>query len=227
MASASAQTPSPTASPTLPPSNKPYIRFGNTIASPHFVDAVITQGNVSYTWSNYGFAQFSGWIETFAVGDGQITIYQNNNGTRGKQLVTGTWYLTPGPLVVVVKDSWPPSQPWNVETIAASYVPSNDGMSGVRLFNLSPDTQSAGLAAGNQTLVDGVKYSIGSVWAPVKPDSLTFNAFDDNSKQSLASSTFTPPPAPFVFTAFLVGVQNSTSSAYTTRIVPLIDAPEQ
>ena len=28
--------------------------------------------------------------------------------------------LTPGPLVVALKDVWPPSQPKNIETIAAS-----------------------------------------------------------------------------------------------------------
>jgi|EP01047_Picozoa_sp_COSAG01_P068163 hypothetical protein len=39
-------------------------------------------------------------------------------------------------LQVAMKDTWPPNQPKNVETIAASYVPPLNG-SKVRLFNLA------------------------------------------------------------------------------------------
>ena len=58
-------------------------------------------------------------------------------GTRGAQLMSTPIPLTPGPLVVVLKDScpdrdeptskcgpaWPPSKATAVETIAASFVP--------------------------------------------------------------------------------------------------------
>jgi hypothetical protein len=220
-------TPAPplTPSPTLPPNNKPYIRFGNTIPSPNAVDAVITQGNTSYTWTNYGFSKFSGWVEIFEDGYGQIQIYENNGGTRGKLLLTTEIPLTPGPLVVVVKDMWPPTGFTNVETIAASYVPPSAPNSGVRLFNLSPDTKQAGLQVNGNTAVNYVKYTLGSVWANVEEDKqATFVAFDSSSNKNLATSSFTPPTAPFVFTCFLVGLQSG--GTYSTRIVPLIDAPE-
>lgn len=220
-------TPSPpeTPSPTLPPNNRPYIRFGNTIPSANFVDAVITQGNISYTWTNYGFSKFSGWVEVFVDGYGQMQIYQNNAGSRGSLLLTTEIPLTPGPLVVVVKDMWPPKVPSNVETIAASYVPPTPPNSGVRLFNLSPDTPQAGLQSNGKTLVNYVKYTLGSFWANIPEDvEGTFTVFDTSSNKVLASSTFTPPTAPFVFTTFLIGLQ--TGGTYGTRVVALIDAPE-
>jgi hypothetical protein len=223
----STATPSPpeTPSPTLPPNNKPYIRFGNTIPSANFVDAVITQGNITYTWTNYGFSKFSGWVEVFEDGYGQIQIYQNNGGSRGSLLLTTEIPLTPGPLVVVVKDMWPPKVASNVETIAASYVPPAKPNSGVRLFNLSPDTAQAGLQANGKTLVNNVKYTLGSIWANIPEDTeATFSVFDSSSNKVLATSTFTPPTSPFVFTNFLVGLQSG--GTYGTRIVALIDAPE-
>lgn len=220
-------TPSPTASPTLPPNNKPYIRFGHTIPSSNNVDAVITQASTKFTWTNYQFGQFSGWVEVFEDGYGTIDIYQNNGGTRGALLVSTTIPLTPGPLVVVVKDFWPPKQASNVETIAASYVPFSSG-SGARLFNLSPDTVSAGMQVNGQALVDSVKYTLGSVWAAIPVASATFTIFNDAGKAVLTSDTFTPPPNPFVFTNFLIGLNNaSTGSKFACRAVPLIDAPEQ
>ena len=58
--------------------------------------------------------------------------------------------LTTGPLVIALRPDnvpaghvWPPTAT-SIETIAASYVPVAAGQSGVRLFNLSPDTAAAG-----------------------------------------------------------------------------------
>ena len=220
-------TPSPTASPTLPPDNKPYIRFGHTIPTGNNVDAVITQASTIYNWSNYHFGQFSGWVDVFKVGFGTIDIYQNNGGSRGALLLTTTIPLTPGPLVVVVKDYWPPKVASNVETIAASYVPFAMG-SAARLFNLSPDTESAGMQVNGQALVDNIKYTLGSVWAAVPVTSATFSIFNDKGNAVLTTDTFTPPPNPFVFTNFLIGLNNATAgSKFACRAVPLIDAPEQ
>jgi hypothetical protein len=219
-------TPSPpTMAPTLPPNDKPYIRFGHTIPCAEKVDATIKQGNVTYTWSNYKFGQFSSWVEIFHNGVGEITIAEAGTSTK---FVTKTIPLTPGPLVVVIKDLWPPTRPTAVETIAASYVPEPIPTdSGVRLFNLASDVKEAGLKAGGKTLVSHVKYTIGSEWAPIPVESATFTVFDQKTGKTLATTTTTPPHNPFVFTTFLIGLQNATTnSAYTTQIVPLIDAPE-
>lgn len=62
----------------------------------------------------------------------QITVKEHGTGSV---LLSTKIPLTPGPLVVVIKDSWPPKEPKNVETIAASFVPPTNG-SAVRLFNL-------------------------------------------------------------------------------------------
>lgn len=51
---------------------------------------------------------------------GTITIKDH---ATGKTLLSTKIPLTPGPLVVVVKDTWPPNAPKNIETIAASFVP--------------------------------------------------------------------------------------------------------
>jgi len=212
--------------PTVPPNTKPYIRFGHTIAASHNVDAVITQGTTSYTWTNYAFSQFSTWVEIFQNGYGNITIYENNKGSRGPALMTKTIPLTPGPLVVVIKDYWPPSVASNVETIAASYIPIDSG-AGVRLFNLSPDTPSSGMKVGGVTLIDQVKYTIGSSWVPIPDVSQTFTVFNDRTGATLAQDTVTPPAAPFVFTNFLIGLNSvSPTSKFYTRVIPLIDAPE-
>ena len=215
-----------TNAPTLPPNTRPYIRFGDTVPAANHVDAVITQGNISYTWSNYGFGQFSDWVEVFYNGEGVIQIFENTNGNRGPVLVTKTIPLTPGPLVVVVKDFWPPHDGHNVETIAASYVPV-DGVTGVRLFNLSPDTMLAGMTRNGNPLIDKVHYTLGSGWEIVKDDQATFAAFNDANKAPLGSDTTSPPSPPFVFTNFLIGLNNvSSGSPFATRMVPLIDAPE-
>ena len=215
-------TPPPTVSPTLPPNNKPYIRFANTVAADHKITATITQGTTNYTWTDYPFGKFSSWVEIFSSGEGIITLVDSDTGS---QLLSTAIPLTPGPLVVAVKDYWPPSQPSNVETIAASYVPVASG-SGVRLFNLSPDTASASMSSGGSTLVSDVKYSIGSIWASIPAAKATFAVTDYTTGKSLATDTYTAPPAPFVFTNFLIGLQNATDAAYKTQLVPLVDAPE-
>ena len=60
---------------------------------------------------------------------GTITIKDSGSGAT---LLSTKIPLTPGPLVVVVKDTWPPSKPTSVETISASFVPPKTG-SAVRL----------------------------------------------------------------------------------------------
>jgi len=215
----------PTAAPTLPPNNKPYIRFGNVVPSNNSVDAVITQGSTTYTWSQVAFGQFSGWVEVFAEGTGTIQIYENN-GARGALLLTTTIPLTPGPLVVVTKDYWPPAHPYNIETIAASYTP-NPFSSGVRLFNLSPDTKDAGMLASGKVILNDIAYTLGSDWVVIPQGSETFTVVDSVSNKTLAADTTAPPNAPFVFTNFLIGLQSANNgSAYATQVVPLIDAPE-
>ena len=157
--------PTPTPTPT-PPKGSPCIRFGNTIPSSNVVDATITQGDTSHTWSDYRFSQFSEWLNIFSPGAGQITVKDHSSGDV---LLTATIPLTPGPLLVVVKDFWPPRAAKNVETIAASFSPPKVG-SAVRLFNLAPDVPSADLLLGStsgKVLAHAVKYSLGSPWTPV------------------------------------------------------------
>ena len=231
--------PTPEPKPTLPPPTKPYIRFAHALPSANNLDAEITQASSgkSYTWVNYKFGEFSKWVEIFEDGWGSITLWQNTNGQRVEPALLSNHSipLTPGPLVVAVKaniglvnrSAWPPNDGTNVETIAASYVPpANSNQSGVRLFNLSPDTDLAELSDGSTTLVQGVSYTLGSDWAPIPVESATFTAKDQKSGKTLASTTTTPPDAPFVFTAFLIGSQNKTG-ALGPQLVPLIDAPEQ
>jgi len=215
----------PTPQPTLP-NNKPYIRFGHAIPTSNRVWATITQNSTSYTWKNFGFAEFSSWVEIFAEGFGSITIYESTaSGAQGSALVTTEIPLTPGPLVVVVKDYWPPRTGTNVETIAASYNPILSG-SAVRLFNLSPDTASIGLKVGGATLVDHVDYTIGSDWAPITSATQEFQVFNDKGDVVLQHNSVTPPDAPQVFTQFFLGMSNATGSALGPQMVPLIDAPE-
>ena len=160
----------------------------------------------------------------FESGVGQITIWENVGGARGAQLLTTKIPLTPGPLVVVVKDAWPPSKATNIEPIAASFVPPTSG-SAVRLFNLAQDVKSAGLKGGSDStvLVDKVLYSLGSKWAPVPIGAQSYTVFSDGGAGTrLASSPFTAPIAPMVFTLFLLG---SANFGYT--LAPQLDAPEK
>ena len=65
------------------------------------MDATISQGAITHTWAGYRYAQFSDWVSIFHGGTGQIVI--TDHGT-GKTLLTTSIPLTPGPLVVVIKD---------------------------------------------------------------------------------------------------------------------------
>jgi len=210
-----------TISPTLPPNNKPYIRFANTVPSANKITATITQGNTTYTWTDYAFGEFSKWVEIFKANiPGTIKLVSG-----GKTLLETSVLLTPGPLVVAVKDTWPPVKPTSVETIAASYVPVASG-SGARLFNLSPDTQAASMSSGGKTLAQDIIYADGSVWAAVPVGSADYTVSNFVTNEVLAKNTFSAPPAPFVFTNFLIGLSNTTESAYKTQLVALVDAPE-
>jgi hypothetical protein len=207
------------------------VRVGHTVPSHIAVTVRITQGTRTHTWSSYQFGQFSGWVNAFIVGKGLMEVWQvagggggGGNGTvpSGPPAFHVEIPLTPGPLVVVIKDELPLSKPTNVETIAASFVPPKDG-SAVRLFNLAPDVKSAGLNIGaGKLLVDHVQYSLGSTWHPVESVSTTFTAVDDAGNAGLHPEvTMTPPLAPQVFTTFLLG---SKEFGYT--LVPQVDAPE-
>jgi hypothetical protein len=104
-------------------------------------------------------ANGSNRVSVFVGGSGTITLKDHDTGAT---LLSAKIPLTPGPLVVVIKDAWPPKQPKNVETIAASFVPPKDG-SAVRLFNLASDVPSAGLSdSSGKQLADGIKYTLGS-----------------------------------------------------------------
>jgi hypothetical protein len=211
--------PAPPAPPPPPaPGGTPCIRFGNAVPSDNIVDATITQGAVTHTWSNYRFGQFSDWVSVFSGGKGTITLKDHASGAT---LLSTSIPLTPGPLVVVVKDTWPPKEAKNVEAIAASFVPPANG-SAVRLFNLASDVPSAGLHGdGGKVLANGIKYTLGSDWAPISSDQQTFTAVSDAGGATLATAQTTPPAAPEVFTAFLLG-----SAAYRYTLLPQVDAPE-
>jgi hypothetical protein len=96
-----------------PDCHLPWIRFANTVPSANTVDCTITQGSITHSWKGYAFAQFSDWSQTFGVGKATIAI-----SSGGKELLSVDLQLTPGPLVVIVKDEWPPNVTSNVETIA-------------------------------------------------------------------------------------------------------------
>ena len=101
------------------------------------MDVEITQGSTTHAWKDYHFGQFSGWVDVFKVGTGTFTVWESSGGVRGAQLLKTPIPLTPGPLVVVIKDScpdrgaptskcaaaWPPSKPTAVETIAGKCGP--------------------------------------------------------------------------------------------------------
>ena len=131
--------PPPGPPPPAPHYDKPYLRFAMVIPVPQMVDCTVTQGAVTHTWSAYGFGDFSSWITTFAAASATVTI-----ASGGKTLLSKTVTLTPGPLVIALRPdnvpvghNWPPTAT-SIETIAASYVPTQSGTAGVRLFNLSP-----------------------------------------------------------------------------------------
>jgi hypothetical protein len=105
------------------------------------------------------------WVQVFEVGNGQIII---KDSATGKQLLSVTRLLTPGPLVVGLLASpaapdpqhyWPPTGDTNIETVAASYVPPGANTAHVRLFNMAPSFPSgdrAGFKIGSKTYADQV-----------------------------------------------------------------------
>ena len=133
-----------------------------------------------------------------------------------------------------------------------------DGQSGRVWQNLAVDVELASLSDSKGTsLATGVKYTLGSTWAPgqhsaptaaticslvvkfadsavltrlalssvpATQDSFTASASSTDADEGggLATSTMTPPAAPEVFSAFLLGTKGF---GYT--LMPQIDAPEQ
>lgn len=213
--------------PPAPLFSAPCIRVINTIPTANKVDIEIVQpsNGRKYTWKNYGFGEYSNWTSKFDTGSGTINIIESS--TQKVLLSLPGAPLTPGPLVVAVKcpaaagkvagSCWPPSDKQlggSVETIAASYVPPKNG-SGVRLFNLSPDTTSASLQqfAKPVASAQNVNYGVGSPWSPVlssKPVASTIT--DAVSGKSIATDITTPPLAPSVFTLWLIGAFRSRLS---------------
>lgn len=122
---------------------------------------------------------------------------------------------------VPVGHNWPPTDT-SIELIAASYVPSPAGTASVRLFSLSPSTASASLAVGGKSLVDGVKYSLGSEWVQVPTAGQdTFTVLGGTATTPLATVVGSPPLSPSAATVFLYGVAQTGTAAKL-----LSDAPE-
>eukprot|EP01050_Picozoa_sp_SAG11_P004072 SAG11_NODE_250_length_11615_cov_25.090917_6_plen_529_part_00 len=108
--------PPPPPPPTPPPptpttlATSPCIRFMDTLPVLHSVDVTITQdaanGSIptAYTWSDYSFGSYSGWVNVFSAGHGTLMLWEDVNGRRtSKLLFTKDIPLTPGPLVVALK----------------------------------------------------------------------------------------------------------------------------
>jgi hypothetical protein len=110
---------------------------------------------------------------------------------------------------------WPPTLADSIETIAASYVQGATS-SKVRLFNLSPDTEVAGMtcsANGTAEIASGVRYSLGSKWYDVPAAAATFTIVDDESTaKKLVSRKETPPSAPLAYTNMLIGLQKGSGA---------------
>ena len=157
-------------------------------------------------------------------------------------------HLTPGPLVVVLKVAqdqnpaepsryWPPSEPDQIETIAASYIPPSGRNASVRMFNLAPNVKLAGMgssaaaggaAAGGGSMISGVHYSDSSHWIPLPPTEQQFTFYDDDLSphESLLSSTATPT-AGIGSTQFLMGLHYRESGEPLGLVSVLLqDAPE-
>ena len=234
--------------PPAPLFSAPCIRVINTIPTANKVDIQIVQpsNGRKYTWKGYGFGEYSNWTSKFDTGSGTINVI--DSATQKTLLSLPGAPLTPGPLVVAVKcpanagkvsgACWPPSDKQlggSVETIAASYVPPVKG-SGVRLFNLSPDTTSASLKqfAKPVPTAQGINFGVGSPWVPVpstKPLSSTIT--DAVSGKSIATDITDPPLAPSVFTLWLIGNQTAAwdvtekedGGLYASRVLSLDDSP--
>ena len=165
--------------------------------------------------------QHKRFIAVLSGGKGTIVI---KDSATGATLLSTPIPLTPGPLVVVLKDSYPPKSATNIETIAASFVPPAGNGSAARLVNLAMDVPSAGLTYdGGLPLADNVAYTLGSTWSAVPAGQQNFSAYMDGASGSapLASAPFTPPSAPQVFTTFLLGTKS-----FGYSLLPQVDAPE-
>ena len=157
-----------------------------------------TSAPISHSWNNYAFANYSNWVNVFKSGSGTLTLFENIGGQRGARILyTKEIPLTPGPLVVAVKVAlnqdpsdpskyWPPNEPDQIETIAASYPPTT-GQASVRLFNLSPDTKSAGMTSdgAGAAKISSVPYSLGSKWESFPLSQQTFSIVDDDTTPAL------------------------------------------
>lgn len=122
---------------------------------------------------------------------------------------------------------WPPSLPDSVETIAASFVQPQNTTAKVRLFNLSPDTKSAGMtssATGTKEIVNDVAFSLGSQWVDVSKTTATYTVLDDGAGLKAIHSSSITPPAFGVWTNMLIGLQKGEKAG--VQVVPLVDAPE-
>lgn len=239
--------PAPKPPPPPPPAPKPLytapcIRVTNTIPTSHKVDIQIVQkaSGLSFTWPGYGFGEFSNWTSHFKTGTGTVNVIDSK--TQKLLLSIPNAPLTPGPLVVAVKCSdgsgagkqcWPPSDKQlggSVDTIAASFTPTKKPNSGVRIFNLSPNTFATTLTEGGKKITPQVAYGLGSEWVKVTSGkAVKLGALGNDYKSTIATTTVTPPAAPEVFTLWLIG--NSTSYAsddggeFAVRLVEKLDAP--
>ena len=183
----------------------------------------IQQGRTAHTWSDISFGDFSDWQEDFSVGMSTIVVTDNS----GKILAKVDRQLPPGPLVVALKGTWPLNFDTGVEAIAASYVSPPAGSSGVRLFNLSPNTVMAGLTRDGQTVANGVSFCTGSDWTPMDTSTKPFEIDDFDAATGtgtpLLTQSWTPPEG--ASTVFLLGAQNSSSTEWGPRWLNLTDAP--
>ena len=196
---------------------------------------------VTHTWTAYKFGNFSNWVSVFKPGSGSITIWENNEGVRGKQLYHLDHIpLTPGPLIVALKIAqdqdpsnpstfYPPNQADQVETIAASYPPFNDHAS-VRLFNLVADAKLAGMSSSGagSSVASDVHFGLSSEWLKFPVGEQTFEFFDDDSlpptKLAEADESLVGPPVGS--TQFLLGLRHAPAPELAVTAKLLKDAPE-
>ena len=164
---------------------------------------------------------------------------------RGAQVYSTRIPLTPGPLVVALKVGsnqdptnesafWPPNEPDQIETIAASYTPPTPGGRSVRLFNLSPTTKAAGMTSSSGgAFIAGIPYGASSKWKSFHAGPQVFTFVDDShgsSSQLYVSPSETPPAPPIGSTQFLIGLQGRPAKpidpTLSVSAVLLDDAPE-
>jgi hypothetical protein len=257
-----APTPPPPPTPPRPPqplSTSPCLRFIHALPVGHTIDVQITQQDgdtvIAHTFTNYSFGDYSDWINVFVPGSGSITIWENVNGVRGQQVFEDDGiHLTPGPLVVAVKVAqdqnpaepsqyWPPSDPDQIETIAASYIPPaqrNSSSVLMRMMNLAPNiihggmTSSATAAApggaASASTIANVHYSDSSAWVPLPAVEQSFTFWDDDlspHREIFKTSPPSTPPIGIGSTQFLIGLDYKQSGLpLGLRALLLRDAPE-